>query len=310
MVSSLGAVWLWRVLTPTLRVERKAFDWHVLKDLASTGGWVIVNQLGAFLYLGIDLLVANRLFGVEQSGRFAAILQLPLLIRSLGSAIGGVFSPTVLYYYARKDIDGVLTYLRRGVKCLGLMLALPIALICGFAEPLLRLWLGPAFAELSPLLVLMTLHLCINMAINPLLGLQLAANRIKVPGIVTLVMGMANVVLALVLAGPLLWGLYGIAAAGAIMLTLKNVLFTPLYAAHVLGKPAGSFLREMARVLAVTLASTVIIRLVAVNAANIGWTQLVVAGLALSLLYIFAVFHLVLNNDERELIKTLLKKTS
>jgi len=308
MVSSLGAIWLWRVLTPTLQLERKAFDWRILKNLASTGGWVIVNQLGAILYLGIDLVVANRLFGAEQSGRFAAIMQLPLLIRSIGSAIGGVFSPTVLYYYARKDFDGVLTYLRRGVKCLGLMLALPIALICGFAEPLLRLWLGPTFAALSPLLVLMTLHLCINMAINPLLGLQLATNRVKVPGIVTLVMGIGNLVLALVLAGPLHWGLYGIAAAGAIMLTLKNVLFTPLYAAHVLGKPYNSFLREMAPILAVTLASAGIARLVALSSADIGWTQLIGAGLGLSLLYSFVVFLLVLNPEEREMIKTVLRK--
>src|SRR6185436_10147715 len=48
MVSAAGAVWLWRRLTPTLRIQIRDFDWGVLKSLASTGGWVIVNQLGAF----------------------------------------------------------------------------------------------------------------------------------------------------------------------------------------------------------------------------------------------------------------------
>src|SRR6185503_1291636 len=166
IISALGAAWLWRMLTPTLHVQIREFDWPVLKNLAGTGGWVMVNHVGAILYLGVDLLLANRLFGAELSGKFAAILQLPLLIRSLGSTIAAVFSPTVLYYYARKDLDGLLLYLRRAIKCLGLMLALPIALMCGFAEPLLRLWLGPEYGQLSPLLFLMTAHLCINMAIN------------------------------------------------------------------------------------------------------------------------------------------------
>ena len=308
IVSALGAAWLWRVLTPTLQIQHRDFDWPTLKELASTGGWVIVIQLGAILYLGVDLLLANRLFGAEQSGRFAAVLQLPLLVRSLGSTIAAVFAPTVLYYYARQDIDGLLVYLRRGVKCLGLMLALPIGLICGFSEPLLRLWLGPTFSDLSPLLFLMTAHLCINMAINPLLGLQLATNRVKVPGMVTLIMGMANVALALVLAGPLHWGLYGIAAAGAIMLTLKNVLFTPLYAAHVLGKPYGSFLRELAPIVAVTVTTIILARAAALSCEITGWVQLAAAGVMLAALYVVGVFRWVLTTQEREMLKKILRK--
>ena len=99
--------------------------------------------------------------------------------------------------------------------------------MCGFSEPLLRLYPGPEFSGFGPLLFLMAAHLCINVAVLPLLGLQLAANRVKTLALVTIVMGLANLGLALLLAGPAGWGLYGIAAAGAIMLTAKNVCFTP-----------------------------------------------------------------------------------
>ncbi|HTA29155.1 MAG TPA: oligosaccharide flippase family protein, partial [Candidatus Cybelea sp.] len=246
VISSVGAVWLWKALTPTLRVDRRCFDLSILRELTGTGGWVVINQIGAILYLSIDLLVANRMFGAELGGKYAAVLQLPALIRTLGSTIGAVFSPTVLFYYARQDLDGLMDYLARGVKCLGLALALPISLMCGFAEPLLRLWLGSGFSSLHPLLFLMGVHLCINVPILPLLGLQLATNRVKVPAVVTVIMGMANLGLALLLARPMHWGLYGIAAAGAIMLTLKNVFFTPIYGAHVLGKSCWVFYRELA----------------------------------------------------------------
>jgi O-antigen/teichoic acid export membrane protein len=308
MVSALGAVWLWRRLTPMLRIAWRDFDWGVLKNLASTGGWVIVNQLGAILYLGIDLLVANRLFGAELAGKYAAVLALPMLIRTLGATIGAVFSPTAVYYYARKDIDGLVTYMRRAVKCLGLMLALPIGLMCGFSEPLLRLWLGPEFGELSPLLFLMASHLCINMAINPLLGLQITTDRMKVPGTLTLIMGVANLGLALLFAGSMQWGLYGIAAAGAIIMTLKHVLFTPLYAAHVLGKPWFTFLREMTPITLVTAATIMLGRAVAGVWAIGGWGDLILVGLGLSVLCCAGVYGLVLSQAERQLLRSVLRK--
>ena len=87
VVSAVGAVWLWKVLTPTLRVDPHYFDWGILRELTTTGGWVVVNQIGAILYLSIELLVANRLFGAELSGKYAAVLQLPTLVRTLGSTI-------------------------------------------------------------------------------------------------------------------------------------------------------------------------------------------------------------------------------
>src|SRR5436190_4788952 len=278
VVSTLGAIWLRKVLTPTLRIHPGDFDRGVLGNLASTGGWVIINQLGAILYLNIDVLVANRLFGPEQSGKYAAMLQLPYLIRLLGTTVAGVFSPTVLFYFARNDVDGLMVFLSRTIKCMGLVLALPIALMCGFSEPLLRLWLGPGFSDYSPLLFLMAAHLCINVAVLPLLGLQLAANRVKTPALVTVVMGLGNLGLALLLAGPMGWGLYGIAAAGAVMLTAKNVFFTPAYAAQVLGKPWASFSRELGWIVAVTAGTIVLCRAALWFGPITGWLQLAAAG--------------------------------
>ncbi|HKS38688.1 MAG TPA: oligosaccharide flippase family protein, partial [Verrucomicrobiae bacterium] len=308
VVSAAGAVWLWRRLTPMLRIQIRDFDWRVLKGLASTGGWVIVNHVGAILYLGIDLLVANRLFGAETGGKYAAVLALPMLIQTLGATIGGVFNPTGIYYYARQDIAGLAAYLRRAIKCLGLMLALPIGLVCGFSEPLLRLWLGPAFSEMSPLLFLMVSHLCINMAINPLLGLQITTNRMKVPGVLTLIIGVANLGLALLLAGQMQWGLYGIATSGAIMMTLKHALFTPLYAAHVLGKPSSTFLREMTPILLVTAATILLGRVVSRIFEIGGWGDLILIGLGLSVLYSAGVYGLILSPAERQMVRNVLRR--
>jgi membrane protein EpsK len=306
VISFIGVTVIWKQLTPELRVDPRSFDWQSLKELTETGAWVVVNHLGALLYLGIDLLVANRMFGAELSGRYAAILQLAIFIRTIGSSIGPVFSPTVLFYYAKNDIPGLISFLRWAMKLMGLLLALPIGLTCGFAEPLLKLWLGPTFGALAPLLFLMAIHLCVNLAVNPLLGLQLTANRVKTPGLVTLVMGLANFLLAVVLARH--WGLYGIAAAGAIMLTAKNLLFTPVYAARIVRRPAVTFLAPLIPTVFATVAIIALCHGVAGFVEISDWLTLTGLSLGIAAVHLIASYALLLNNKERAAVRDLIAR--
>jgi membrane protein EpsK len=297
-VALLGTIWCWRVLTPTLSVQWRAFDWGMLKRLCSTGGWVVVSQIGVMLYLNIDLVVANNLFGAEQGGRYAAVLQLPFLIRSFSLAVGGVFAPTTFHIYARDDIAGLVAYLGRSMKFLGLIIALPIGLTCGFAEPLLRIWLGRSFGSMAPLLVIMTAHLCINLAMYPLYPLPLALNRVRTPGLVTLAVGVANLALALFLARVAGWGLYGIAAAGAITLTIRHLFFTPLYSAYILNQPWRTFYRGTGSFVLATLATAAAAQVVLHFWPVSDWRGLALAGTC-TLLLSAVVIYLLLNPKER-----------
>jgi len=138
------------------------------------------------------------------------------------------------------------------------------------------------------------------------LGLQLAANKVKTPALVTVIMGLANLGLALVLAGPVGWGLYGIAAAGAIMLTAKNVCFTPAYAAHVLGKRWTSFWSELGLIAAITAATFLLSRGVRWFWPVTGWIQMAEEGLVISACYALAAFHWFLNPEERAMVRGML----
>jgi len=80
-----------------------------------------------------------------------------------------------------------------------------------------------------------------------------ATNHVRLPGILTCVMGLGSLGLALLLAGPVGWGMYGVAVAGAVMLTAKNLVFTPLYTARILGLGYGTFYREILPVVASTI---------------------------------------------------------
>jgi membrane protein EpsK len=302
MVSTVGAIWIWKVLTPGLRVRLRDFDWTMMKSLCHTSGWIIVSQIGLLLYVNIDLVVANRLFGPAESGRYAAVLQLPTLLRTLGMTVGEIFAPTMYQIYARGDFVGLAAYLNRAIKFLGMVMALAIGLLCGFSKPLLQLWLGPAFGSLAPLLCLMAIHLCINLSMYPLYAVPLAANRVKVPGVVTLAVGVLNLTLALVLARGFGWGLYGIAAAGAISLTLRHLVFTPLYGAAVLHQPCKTFYRRVVPTIGATLATIGLCRLVLWGWTISSWVDLGVAAMTVSMLFA-ATTCLLLTSEERMALK-------
>ena len=297
--SCAGAYLIWRGLTPMLELRLAWFSLATLHEMTRMGWWIVITSVGSILYLSIDLVVVNKMLGVEATGQYGAVMTWSALLRSFAGVIAGVFGPTIIMLYSRHDQGGLVQYSRRAVRFVGLVMVIPIGLICGLSKPLLTLWLGPSFAPLAPVMCLMTVHLCINLAVLPLFNIQVATNRVRIPGIVTCVMGMMNLALAITLCGPVGWGMYGVAAAGAIMLTAKNLIFTPVYAARVLGLRWKAFYRELIPILTLTLA-LVAMGWIAVNCVNIdSWSRLIVAGLFLGAGAATVVFGVVLDRTER-----------
>jgi len=302
-----GSVLLWRLLTPMLHFRPWDFSWATLKQLTGMGVWMVVNQVGSLLYIGIDLIVVNKVIGPEAGGHYGAVMTWSTMLRGFASIIAGVFEPTILMLYARHDMMGLMLYARQAVKFLGLVIALPIGLICGLSRPLLHVWLGPNFESLAPLMSLMTIHLCVNLGILPLFNIQVATNTVRLPGIVTCVMGLLNLGLAILLAGPLGWGVYGVAAAGALMLTLKNLLFTPIYTAHILGLGYGTFFRETVPIIIASLSITGAGWLITRFAQVYSRSGLLLAGAVISFAYLAGAYALLLNGEERAVAKRLLR---
>lgn len=298
------AVVLWRRLTPELSIDLRAFDRSRLRDLFGMGGWMTVNQVGSLLFLQIDLIIVNIVLGAEAGGRYGSVLQWSVLLRTLADAIAGVVTPVLLGQYARGDMAGIATTSKQAVKLLGLGIALPVGLVCGLSSPLLNAWLGADFTDLSLLLIVLTAHLSINLAVKPLFSAQVALNKVKWPGMVTLMMGVLNVVLAVWWVD---WGVYGlgVALAGAVVLTIKNTLFTPLYAAHIEGLAWHTYLRCLIPGIVGTVA-------VGLAGYALTWVydlgsflSLAAIGLLISVFYAVAAYALGLNRNDRRLLFSL-----
>lgn len=306
IVAIIGAIIVWRILLPQLSISPLLFDWAILAEMVRMGGWVVVNYIGSIFVIGIDLLIANRLLGPGVAGQYATVMQWSMMLRLMANTVATVFGPSVFYYYARQDYQGLAIYLGRAVKFMGLTFALPIGLICGLTRPLLSLWVGNAFTPLAGLLLLITMHLCINLATQPLLSLQIAARKVCLPGIVTCVCGLLNLVLAVLLAGTCKWGMYGIAFAGALLFTVNYGVFTPIYSARILGQHWGLFMKEMISASFATLLVGSIAWLFAASGLATSWTMLIGVCSVIALAYVAVVYLLVLSAAEREIVIVLL----
>ncbi|MBP6991045.1 MAG: oligosaccharide flippase family protein [Spirochaetes bacterium] len=296
---------LWRKLTPQLVIRFADFNRKELKNLTATSGWLIINQIGTLLFLNIDLIAANKLFGVTAGGRYAAVLQWSVLLRSMAAMLSEVITPVILTYFAKNERDRMINLSKFAVKIMSIGMALPIGIICGVSYPLLTIWLGIDYRELAPLMIIMVSHLIINLSVLPLFSINIAYNKVRIPGWMSLIMGLGNVILV-VLFSKNGWGLYGIALSGAIMLTLKNTFFIPLYTSSILNISRLTYIRAMSP----GFCSAVLICLISFSISNFfsisNWVDLIFSSALIGIAYTIFIWFVILSREERRMIYSLI----
>jgi len=291
-----------RKINPNLKVSIKDFRRSKVNEITAMGGWVIINQIGSLLFLQIDLIVVNKLFGTVAGGEYSIVLTWSIMLRTVAGMLVGVLTPVILTYYAKGRIDELINISKSAVKLTGLAMALPIGYICGFAPQLLTLWVGAKFTKLSLLMILMLPHLVINLPVSPLFAINVAHNKVRIPGLVTFFMGIGNFLLAVIIPYFTGWNYYGVALAGAIMLTLKNAFFTPWYATKVLGVSRTTFLNSMIPGIVAMVLTGIVSGLVANYLQISDIVSLLVFGIVLTAVYILITWEFGLKQLERQTI--------
>jgi O-antigen/teichoic acid export membrane protein len=301
-----GSMWLKSRLAPQLHIRLSSYRWTAFREMAPMGGWMTVNQIGALLYLSTQLVVINILLGSEEGGRYGPLVLLVSLLSMLGSAVANVFTPIAYEYIAQKQMDALVRHAKRSAKFLGLIIALPIGLLCGLSSPLLKWWLGPEFADLSPLAWLVVGPSIVDITVRPLFSIYRGLNKVKLPAIVVLGGGALNVIVSAVLIKYTNLGLYGVALALLLCLTSKNLLFTPIYTAVLLGRPKSTFFKDM--VPGVLMAAS--LALLGLGLSRMcdlsSFVRLGAASVLLSIPFLLIGYRVFLNSEERKFLISLL----
>ena len=299
--TTIVTVTIGKRLAPMLKLNMHAYDWSKLRQLMGMGGWLLVNYVGFLLFLKIDIWVCNRFVGAEEAGDYAAVLQWSNLIRQAGTLLSVVIGPMIIIYYARSEIERLIRLAQVSVRVLCLLLAIPISILCVFSSSILRLWLGESFAPMAPLMVIMLCHLTINIGITPLFSTRTALNKVRVPALVSVTMGIVNLSLAILFTKYLSWGIYGVAIAGALTLTFLNAFWNPIYIASLLRQPWHTFLKSMVSGLFVLAILTVVGIGIKHFVRPASWLQLVTVSIIMAFIGLAGVW-LILPVRDRQLL--------
>jgi membrane protein EpsK len=232
-------------LLPTIKISLQHFNRSILVGIFSLGGWMVINQIGALLFLQTDLIVANRILGAAAAGQLAAISVISVQLRALATLFAGLFAPNQVALSTQVDQLRFGKYLMRSIRLTTLFMAVLVGVFCGSAREVLSIWLGGDFAFLAPVAILLTFYLIPTLGVMPCWNAIMAIGKVKWPAVVTIAMGIGNVILSVILAGMAGMGLKGIALAGCIMLSLRNMIFVPWYMSRVCDIETGDFLREL-----------------------------------------------------------------
>jgi O-antigen/teichoic acid export membrane protein len=295
-------------LLPNVKLNRKYFDLKAVKELLSSGVWNSVNQLSLVLLTGLDLLIANIFLGATVAGEYSIVKTVPNFIQQLVGMLVGVFVPQFTILYAQKKQDELLDNINKSIKFMGLIITIPIAFLIIFGDIFFELWMpGENASKLYLLSNLTIIPMIVTGSINTIFNVYSVTNKLKVPALVLLITGIINTFFVFILIKGTNLGVLIIPLVSFIIGLLRNIIFTPIYAAKCLNVKWNTFYKAIIRgcICAITMMLFCYIGKYILNINS--WIKLIITGAVCSILSLFINLFIVFNNNDRkEIIKSIL----
>ena len=302
---SLGLVLLsLRFLLSEVRIRPTFSRWIHFREMISTNVWIMLDQFGTILLLNVDLFLVNRFFGPQLTGEYSLAIQWVSILKAMMTAMT-VFTPTYVVFVAHADLDGLASYAVKASRFVGYTMAIPIGVVLGLAGPLAQVWLDREPGLVAALIVVLTLPLAFNAAINPLYGVWQALNKVRVPSFATLAAGVGGIVAAIFLMRTTSLGVFAVAVAVGAAFTARNLGFSVYYVGRLLGQGQARLLRISFEAGAVAITVGIAGYLVASRVNPEGWISLGLLGLALVGFGAILIWFGCLARQERQRLTTL-----
>jgi membrane protein EpsK len=291
---------------PDLKISPALFVRSRLREIGGLSAWVLINGIGLLLNTQVALLIVNKLFGVVASTEYSLAVVWSTLLIGIAALVTNLFTPMTYSYYAKQDREGLIRFTSMTIKSIGLLMALPIALVCLFSPQLLTIWVGAKFAHLAPLIWICVAPVILQIMVSCISPITVAYNRVRSLVILTLPLGFLNIILALLLPHIFDIGMYGVALAGLITLLLRYGVVNPLFIAYVIQMPVFYYMKKMlygvGGILVLSIAGIALLSVVNISTLP----MLLLAGCGIAAAYLLFVLCVVLDSEEKQMIRSCL----
>lgn len=226
-------------LLPDIKITVKNFRLDKVKELVSLGAWNSVTRLGQMLLDGLDTMIANIFISDVAMTTLSLAKVVPTTLSTLMGTMVGVFAPSITIAYAKGNKRELLDTLKSSNRIMIFMMSIPIAFVTAYGDKFFKLWLwykdDPAeITQIYYLAVLSMGVLFVSASIQVLYQVFIITKKIKLNSIVIVISGVVTTALVFVLLQTTDLGLYAIAGVSVVVGLLRNMIFTPIYAAKCL----------------------------------------------------------------------------
>ena len=233
---------LCRRYVPYMRIQLGSVHWKALRSLLTFGAAATVVRVADLLRFQLDSFVIGKWVGLAELAVYAIAARIifnwifPLIISGTR-----VLDPR----FAALDSIGQRQKLRelfmRSLAASSTM-AFGISMLAFlFGGSFIVRWVGSEFAGAAPVLWILLAACVCDLAQNPGIGLMRALNKHHLYALVTIIEGVANVVLSIALAYR--YGIVGVALGTAIPMAVVKLVVQPIYVSRLVGIPLATYLR-------------------------------------------------------------------
>jgi O-antigen/teichoic acid export membrane protein len=242
LLSLVAAVRLVCIADPEFAFSLHDISAARIRELLGFSSSAFLGTLGDQLRFFIDSVVIGRLLGIAFIAPFVIPGRIMVLFRELGLSLASPLAGVMNECAGSGDRDELRrSYLRATRLCLLLSLFVGLLLLVNGAF-LIRLWVGPGYANSYSLMLVLLAGYCLMLAQQPSVDLLLAQGRHHLRGWWNLGEGAAN--LALSIYWGRRYGLVGIALGTAAPMIFVQLFIQPWYALRIISLSPARYVRE------------------------------------------------------------------
>ncbi|MBN1193311.1 MAG: oligosaccharide flippase family protein [Coriobacteriia bacterium] len=288
-----------------VRPEFKTVTLAFAKGILAYSAVVFVDVLAFQLFSSADAVV----IGIEMSSRAVAVysvgVQISALFFALSSIISDVLMPEVVERVV-KDADAaeLTDYMARVGRMKLLILALPTIGFAFLGRSFIALWVGKGFLDAFSVALIVIIPSMLSGLSDAGLYVMWAKNKARVKAFASLITALVNVVITIVLVRVV--GIIG-AAIGTSIAWVGYTLFNGFYLQASLRLDMSRFYIETFRRIWATLVGGIAFAALIATIHASSWYVLIAQIVAVSLFYLWLAWAVSMEQDEKSIIKDLLR---
>ena len=299
--------WWTKKLIPDIKIKFSYANLRAVKELLFSGIWSSISSLGSNLLSGLTLVFSNIIFGAVASGTLSIAQTLPSLCTTILTMMINVFYPRLTNQYAVSGKKGLTSETYVSERIMSVIISVPIVLLIGMGYEFFLLWMpGENAKELQIASIIYLFPYVIQANMWTLTQVFPVMNKVKLPALVMVVLGITNVCLCYAIPKIATVSFFVIPLISTVLNLLYCLVFVPICVSKYLESSPWNYYKHIIRSTIATAATLLTTWMIKKCISCSTWIGFVLCGCVCALIG-YAIFTLlILEKKDRNKMKCFL----